>query len=405
MLDEKNKVLEIASIIAIAFLLWRIFSRKRSAVLSEQKEPAMTPDEVLAQFADKKLVCDKVIYRPLSPYGPYAANLLGAGWCYRGDGSFLDGREAGFGDKYADEQADVYTKLKQDEAIRNTNKQIIQFRLINSTASKITTKVLDTISNPLPSFNPAPDAPVASAATARTVSSFTANWAAVIGATGYYLDVATDSGFLAYISGFQCKDVGNVLTYNITGLFEDTNYYFRVRAYSSSGTSFNSNIITTITRKTYDDWFLPSKDELNAMHTELYLHGVGGFDVVNYWSSSERNNSEAWLQTFGSGNQPNASKGSNALSRTCRAFTSITSYSLRDNGTAGGLIFWKSGDDYLEAAPSDNDGHRWSNIEVLLIGTTSTAIGTGQANTNAIIGQAGHIDSAAKLCDDLIIIN
>ena len=34
------------------------------------------------------------------------------------------------------------------------------------------------------------------------------------------------------------------------------------------------------------------------------------------------------------------------------------------------------------------------------IGTTDILIGTGQANTGAIIGQTGHTGSAAKICDD-----
>ena len=57
----------------------------------------------------------------------------------------------------------------------------------------------------------------------------------------------------------------------------------------------------------------------------------------------------------------------------------------------------------LIATSSDQStGMAWSNIQNALIGTTETAIGTGAANTVAIIGQAGHTNSAAKLCDDLV---
>lgn len=42
----------------------------------------------------------------------------------------------------------------------------------------------------------------------------------------------------------------------------------------------------------------------------------------------------------------------------------------------------------------------WSNITTVLIGNTDTSIGAGLANTNAIIGQSGHTNSAAKVCDD-----
>jgi hypothetical protein len=45
----------------------------------------------------------------------------------------------------------------------------------------------------------------------------------------------------------------------------------------------------------------------------------------------------------------------------------------------------------------------WSNITSIWIGTTGTALGTGQANTTAIVGQAGCTSGAAYYCDNLTI--
>jgi hypothetical protein len=57
----------------------------------------------------------------------------------------------------------------------------------------------------------------------------------------------------------------------------------------------------------------------------------------------------------------------------------------------------------LIAAIADQNGGvaiAWSNITAL-VGTTGTAIGTGQANTTAIVGQDGCTSGAAWLCNNL----
>lgn len=46
-------------------------------------------------------------------------------------------------------------------------------------------------------------------------------------------------------------------------------------------------------------WHLPSKDELHKMYLNQTL--IGNFFNFRYWSSSEENSDEAWLQHFGSG--------------------------------------------------------------------------------------------------------
>lgn len=67
----------------------------------------------------------------------------------------------------------------------------------------------------------APAVPTASAATNIAWTSFTANWTDAAGATTYYLDVATNAAFSNLVPGYNNLNVGNVTTYNVTGLITD----------------------------------------------------------------------------------------------------------------------------------------------------------------------------------------
>jgi len=92
-----------------------------------------------------------------------------------------------------------------------------------------------------------PATPIAIGATNVTQTSFTARWNSSATATGYRLDVATNSAFTTFVSGYNDTDVGNVLTVSISGLSTKTTYYYRVRAYNAGGTGSNSNIIPATT--------------------------------------------------------------------------------------------------------------------------------------------------------------
>ena len=93
----------------------------------------------------------------------------------------------------------------------------------------------------------APLAPVANAATIVTTTGFTANWSASLGATGYKLDVATDTGFASYVSGYTLKDVGNVVSSPVTGFTSGSPYSYRIWADNSGGKSGPSNRISGTT--------------------------------------------------------------------------------------------------------------------------------------------------------------
>ena len=51
----------------------------------------------------------------------------------------------------------------------------------------------------------------------------------------------------------------------------------------------------------YTDWFLPSKDELGLLYQQKVFGLVGGFANNSYWSSTERDGSNAWTQLFNIG--------------------------------------------------------------------------------------------------------
>jgi hypothetical protein len=74
--------------------------------------------------------------------------------------------------------------------------------------------------------------------------------------------------------------------------------------YSQGGTptSYAAGLARAYGGGGFDDWYLPSKDELN----QLYLNKavVGGLNVYAYWSSSENGSFPAWLQVFNDGRTP-----------------------------------------------------------------------------------------------------
>jgi hypothetical protein len=68
------------------------------------------------------------------------------------------------------------------------------------------------------------------------------------------------------------------------------------------------------------DWFLPSKDELNLMYTNLKAKGLGNFQNDWYRSSSENDYYSAWGQAFSDGGQFGAYKNITNCVRAVRAF-------------------------------------------------------------------------------------
>lgn len=70
----------------------------------------------------------------------------------------------------------------------------------------------------------------------------------------------------------------------------------------------------------YSDWFLPSRDELALMYTNLFTKNLGGFAYARYWSSSEVNINDAICIEFNSGVVSPINKNTAISVRSVRAF-------------------------------------------------------------------------------------
>jgi hypothetical protein len=94
-----------------------------------------------------------------------------------------------------------------------------------------------------------------------------------------------------------------------------------------------SNLVVTHSGVDYDDWYLPSKFELNLMWINLAdsdgngtnsgvgdPENLGGFASSFYWSSSQISDNFAWFQSFGNGIYEEGFKSISLRVRAVRAF-------------------------------------------------------------------------------------
>lgn len=76
---------------------------------------------------------------------------------------------------------------------------------------------------------------------------FVSVWNTVPTATGYYLDVSTDSMFGSFLPGYNNRSMGTDTSLFIGGLTTGASYYYRVRCTRGVLTSCNSNVTRVVT--------------------------------------------------------------------------------------------------------------------------------------------------------------
>lgn len=114
------------------------------------------------------------------------------------------------------------------------------------------------------------------------------------------------SGDSLYINGTTQYDPSNCTRpeigygYSNTKLLVETiGEYAYDGFYKTKVTDYPAKLCWEFEYNGFDDWFLPSRDELHLMYINLYKIGLGGFSSQNYWSSSESEDSlEAYFNMF-----------------------------------------------------------------------------------------------------------
>jgi uncharacterized repeat protein (TIGR02543 family) len=139
---------------------------------------------------------------------------------------------------------------------------------------------------------------------------------------GYYRTSSTGSselvGTSTGIGTGQANTTALVTAMGSTAYVVETSFSLETKADYAAMVCFEYSVENEET--TYDDWFLPSKDELSSMYVNLKTEDVGNIPGDYYLSSSEYSESNVWGQYFFDGGSDYVFKGSSYMVRAVRAF-------------------------------------------------------------------------------------
>ena len=152
---------------------------------------------------------------------------------------------------------------------------------------------------------------------------------------GLICAVEDQSAAIDWILGGDTQSTANGNTSTAIGTGQtNTNAMMNQAGYTGGAAQVAEDYSVTDNGVTYNDWFLPSLEELNEMHSQKNsieaAAGVTPFGT-DYWSSSEQNSSKAKSVDMSSGNDSNTNKSSQYRVRAIRTFSGGTG--LSDPGT------------------------------------------------------------------------
>ncbi len=148
----------------------------------------------------------------------------------------------------------------------------------------------------------------------------------------FYLDETGESGLISSVAdqGFDIEmGCPNAIDFGAKGLKIGTGAQNTMDILVGCDTQgIAADLCDTYENDGYDDWFLPSKDELDALYqqrdivNETALDNEGDiFRSGQYWSSSFDSENTVWYQNFDAGNQSTVRK--DAVSNYVRAIKSF----------------------------------------------------------------------------------
>ena len=103
-----------------------------------------------------------------------------------------------------------------------------------------------------------------------------------------------------YRSGFSNTAAVPTLTVDVGQGYTNTQ---SLVALMGSDTGYAAGACDAYSVNGYDDWFMPSRSELNYLWYNVWGKSLGGFNYSWYWSSSQTNSTktQAWCLSFNSG--------------------------------------------------------------------------------------------------------